>query len=224
MSDADAGRWSVERLSASAAEVHGREIVAVAGPTVWVIGATDRALVLGSSQALDDVDVSATAGAGIEVVRRRSGGGAVLVDAADVVWIDVIVPRGDPLWNDDIGIGALWLGELWCRVLAGLGHEAEMHRSAMQRDPLARIACFVGRAPGEVLLDSRKVVGVSQRRTRNWARMQCACLLRWDGAGLVGLLASVDDREAERILGAGRGVGGTGETIVAAFLAELAAL
>ena len=39
-------------------------------------------------------------------------------------------------------------------------------------------------APGE-----RKVVGISQRRTRRWARFQCAAYVRWDPAALVALLA-----------------------------------
>lgn len=224
MSSSRAGRWSVEHLVATAAEVHGRELAADAGPAVWVIEATDKALVLGSAQQMGDVDLDEAGRGGIDVVRRRSGGGAVLVDAADVVWIDVVIGRDDPLWQDDVGLGALWLGEVWCRVLAGLGHDAEMHRAPMGRDSLARVACFVGRAPGEVLLGGRKVVGVSQRRTRHWVRMQCACLLRWDGATLVDLLRPLSDADAERIRDAGRGIGGPAEAVVAAFLAEIAAL
>jgi hypothetical protein len=33
------------------------------------------------------------------------------------------------------------------------------------------------------------VVGISQRRTRGWARFQCAAYLRWDPGALVALLA-----------------------------------
>jgi len=218
-----AGRWSVEHLVATAAEVHGREVGIDAGPAVWVIEATDKALVLGSSQQVDDVDLERAGRRGIDVVQRRSGGGAVLVGAADVVWIDVVIGREDPLWQDDVGLGALWLGEVWCRVLAALGHEAEMHQAPMGRDSLARVACFVGRAPGELLLGGRKVVGVSQRRTRHWVRMQCACLLHWDGAMLLDLLKPLNDVDAERIRLAGCGIGGTAQAVVAAFLSEIAA-
>ena len=48
------------------------------------------------------------------------------------------------------------------------------------------------------LLD-RKVVGMSQRRTRDGALFQCAALLSWDPGPLVDLLAlSEAEREAAR--------------------------
>ena len=34
------------------------------------------------------------------------------------------------------------------------------------------------------------MVGISQRRTRQWARFQCASYRRWDPAALVALLAA----------------------------------
>jgi hypothetical protein len=40
-----------------------------------------------------------------------------------------------------------------------------------------------------VTVDGRKVVGVSQRRTRTVARFQCAAYRRWDPAALTALLA-----------------------------------
>ena len=50
------------------------------------------ALVLGSTQRAEVVDERACADAGVEVVRRRSGGGAVLLEPGAVVWFDVVVP------------------------------------------------------------------------------------------------------------------------------------
>ena len=79
------------------------------------------ALVLGSAQPDDVVDRAACAAAGVEVVRRRSGGGAVLLEPGGVVWVDVELPRGDPLWDDDVGRAAWWLGERWAVALADLG-------------------------------------------------------------------------------------------------------
>ena len=60
-------------------------------------------------------------GAGIEVVRRRSGGGAVLLVPGEVLWVDVVVPRDDALWDDDVGRATHWLGELWVRALTRCG-------------------------------------------------------------------------------------------------------
>ena len=39
---------------------------------------------------------------GIELARRRSGGGAVLLGADDHVWVDLVVPADDPLAEDDV--------------------------------------------------------------------------------------------------------------------------
>ena len=58
----------------------------------------------------EDVDHAFCAANGIDVVRRRSGGGAVYVHPTESFWIDIVVPRGDALWNDDIGKSMWWIG------------------------------------------------------------------------------------------------------------------
>lgn len=40
--------------------------------------------------------------------------------------------------------------------------------------------CFAGVGAGEVLLDGRKVVGISQRRARDGARFQCVVFRSFD--------------------------------------------
>ena len=61
---------------------------------VAVCRPTGPAVVLGSTQSPDVVDADAAAVGGVAVVRRRSGGGAVLVTPEDPVWIDLWVPDG----------------------------------------------------------------------------------------------------------------------------------
>jgi lipoate-protein ligase A len=140
--------------------------------------------VLGSTQPAVAEDEVA-----IEVVRRRSGGGAVLVEPGAVVWVDVVVPRDDPLWDDDVGRAFWWLGEVWAAALRSLGaEEVEAYRGPMLPVPLARVVCFAGLGPGEVTVGGRKAVGMAQRRTRDGALFQCAVNLRWDGARLAELL------------------------------------
>ena len=42
------------------------------------------------------------------------------------------------------------------------------------------LICFAGKGPGEVFAaDGSKIVGISQRRTRDWARFQCVVSLKW---------------------------------------------
>lgn len=170
-----AGRWRVERHAGPAAALVGLGLPEPPQPLVRLCDVSGPALVLGSSAPPPAGDTR-----GLAVVRRPSGGGAVLVEPGAQVWVDVIVPAGDPRWDADVGRAFHWLGELWCRALARCGVPAAWHRGRFTGGPLARAVCFAGLGPGEVTVDGRKVVGMSQRRTRAGALVQCVALLRWD--------------------------------------------
>jgi lipoate-protein ligase A len=184
--------WRVERRCLSAAELHALDVPDPAERAVWIADPTGPALVLGSAQ--PDADVRP--GIDVDVVRRRSGGGAVLVVPGDVRWIDVIVPAGDPLWDDDVGRASHWLGDVWAAALAELGVAGEVHKGSLVGTPWSAAVCFAGLGPGEVTVGGKKVVGISQRRTRSAARFQCAALGRWDPAALLALL-TIDARPSD---------------------------
>lgn len=148
------------------------------------------ALVLGSTQPRAHVDAGAAAAAGVEVVRRRSGGSAVLVEPGHLVWVEVVVPAGDALWDHDVGRAAWWLGAAWAAALADLGHPGgAVHRAGLRRGPWSERLCFAGIGPGEVTLGPAKVVGLAQRRTRHGAVFSCALPLVWDPGRHAALLA-----------------------------------
>lgn len=182
--------WAVEHHRGAAADHHLLDVPDPARRSVWAFSLDGSALVLGSTQRADDVDAEAAAALGVEVVRRRSGGGAVLLEPDDVAWIDVIVPRGDLLWHDDVAVAAEWLGQVWVDVLADLGVAGGVaHRGGLACGALGSVVCFGGTGPGEVLVDGEKVVGISQRRTRAGARFQCSVPLRWRADRHAALLA-----------------------------------
>ena len=218
--------WRVERHLGSAATFHGLDLRDPVRRLVWWFEVLRPAVALGSTQRLDVVDAVRAEAAGVEVVRRRSGGGAVWLAPSQVTWVDVVLPAGDPRWVDDVGQAAAWLGRAWVAVLEDLGcADVEVHEGPLVRSPHSGLVCFAGLAPGEVLLDGRKVVGISQRRTRAGARFQCALLHEWDPRPLVDVLAMTDpDRHA--LLGdlsevaAGIGPVPSAE-VVAALLAQL---
>jgi len=194
--------WEVEEHHEAPSAFHARPLPTDGRRRAWVCRPDRPALVLGSAQREEVVDVRACEQAGVEVVRRRSGGGAVLVVPDQLLWVDVLVPAGDPLWSIDVGRAFHWLGDAWAAALAGLGVAVTVHRGPLQRTPWSPLVCFAGLGPGEVCLRgpaigaTPKVVGISQRRTRTSARFQCAALLRWQPAALGGLLAlSPQDRE-----------------------------
>ncbi len=157
---------------------------------IWWHDITSPALVLGSTQSADVVDQQACRRGGIEVVRRRSGGGAVLLLPGSVTWLDVIVPAGSPGWADDIHAPMVWLGRHIADVLGELVGERiiSVHEGPMVSSAWSSAVCFDGLGAGEVLLDGSKLVGISQRRTRHAARLQCCWYSEYDPAALVDLL------------------------------------
>jgi lipoate-protein ligase A len=185
--------WSVERYVGGAGEHLGRP--APAGRVVRVLEVTGPALLLGSAQPGGDVDEAAAGRAGVEVMRRRTGGGAVLVEPGAALWLDVYLPPGDPRWEADVGRAFHWLGDAWAEALAEMGLDAHWHDGAIQHSEWSRRVCFAGIGPGEVLVGGRKVVGLAQRRTREFTLFQCCALLTWNPQALLDLLAL---SEAER--------------------------
>jgi lipoate-protein ligase A len=145
-------------------------------------------LVLGSAQSLDLVDGRSAAAAGVDIVRRHSGGGAVLLQAGRSLWVDVLLPRPDRRWVDDVGESFHWLGEVWAGALATLGVSAAVHRGRLEKTTWGSLVCFGAVGPGEVLVGGRKVVGISQRRSRTGARFQCLVSAAWRPEDLLELL------------------------------------
>jgi lipoate---protein ligase len=214
--------WTVRQLSGGAAVLHAEPLPDDPVREVWVLEPTESALVLGSTQSLDLVDRDAAAAAGIAVVRRRSGGGAVLVVPAELAWVDIIVPAGDPLWDDDVGRAAHWVGRAWQATLSDLGiTPTTVHQGPLACGPLGRLVCFATVGAGEVTLpDRRKLVGVSQRRTRAAARFQCAAYRHWDPAPLADLLR-LDGEGRRALAGAAVGTDRNPAELVDAFLRHL---
>lgn len=217
--------WRVERATAPAAELVTRPPPRPAGRTVSLLAVTAPAVVLGSTQPDDVVDRARADAAGLDVARRRSGGGTVLVRPGELLWADVFVPAGDPLWTDDVGRAFRWLGPVWTSALHALGVDARWHDGPLLETRWSRLVCFAGVGPGEVLVGERKVVGISQRRTRAGARFHCAALLAWDADALLAVLSLPQqerDLAAAELRGVAMGVEVDLETLEAALVGELA--
>lgn len=189
-----AAGWRVEVLRDGIGERVGARPVGERSIIVYEV--TWPVLVLGSSQRDDAVDWEQVERRGAEVVRRRSGGSAVLVEPGAAVWVDVTIPPADPLWEHDVGRAFHWLGASWAEVLTGAGLGGRWYDGPMQKTPWSAWVCFAGLGPGEVTVDGRKVVGLSQRRTREGALFQCCVTRRWEPERLLDLLALDDAKRA----------------------------
>ncbi len=173
-------QWTTERLHGPVSDLLGAaEPSKSATRLVRIHTITRPALVLGSTQSLDAADPRRAADAGAEVVRRRSGGGAVLLQPGGQIWADFFVPAADPLWSDDVARAVHWVGELWSTVIEPFVTEPiSVHSGRLEADDWGRLVCFAGRGSGEVFVGGLKVVGISQRRSRQRARIQTTARLR----------------------------------------------
>ncbi|MBV14390.1 MAG: hypothetical protein CL505_04880 [Actinobacteria bacterium] len=207
--------WVVERPVGSIAERH-RSEPSLDDRRVLVHEVEDVAVVVGSGQRVMPVLEEPS------VVRRRSGGGAVLVGPGEVLWIDILLPRGDPLWNDDVSRSVGWLGGAWCAALAEINVEATVHHGPMVVTRWSEVVCFAGIGPGEVLVGGRKVVGISQRRNRGGARFQCAALLRWRPGEMVRLFGlQPEEAVSADLQGVAVGLGVDAGELAEALLGQL---
>lgn len=131
-----------------------------------------QAAVVGSRQSTGMV----TGDADVRVIRRRSGGGLVLVDPDMAVWIDLLVAPSDARFGRDVRTGMIEVGRWWCRALIALGADPDrltVHEGGMRTGAWGELLCFAGTGPGEVLFDGAKLVGISQRRSSSLFRFQC---------------------------------------------------
>jgi lipoate---protein ligase len=165
--------------------------------TVFVHSLDRTALVLGSRQAHGIVDSHALRDHGVALLRRRSGGGAVLLDPRAAVWLDLWVPRTDPWWEDDAFEASAWAGTWWVRGLESLGVSAlAVHREAAIETEWSQLVCFGSVARGEVTAADRKVVGIAQWRCREGALLHAIAYRSFDWRLLADLLTlEADERE-----------------------------
>ena len=228
----DRGGWRLETWDGPAGELHARsaEAAATPGRQVRVLRASRVAVVLGSAEPAAHVDAARAARLGVEVARRRSGGSAVLVGPGESLWVDLVVQRGDLLWDDDVGRAARWVGAAWAGALRAVGLSgAEVWDGPMLRTRWSERVCFAGVGPGEVVergpgAAPRKLVGLAQRRTRSAALFQTAVPLRWRPSDLLAVLelgGGGREEAASELAGAAAAVEAPVRELLAALLCAL---
>ena len=210
--------WIASHKTGEVQDLHSLENADWDFPAIWVMSPTNSSLVLGSSQDDKCIDYEYAEKVDIGIARRRTGGGAVFVDPQTLFWVDLFVPRGHRLWNDDIEVASIWIGRVWKDALGSMGVDSRMHDSAFVKDSLAELVCFGGRAPGELLIGEKKILGISQRRTRKGVRFQCALALEWNPEKWIGLFtASSIANLQSKVFNSGRSVPLERNEVIRAF-------
>jgi lipoate-protein ligase A len=127
------------------------------------------ALSLGYGQRIEtDVDLERCRALGVDVVRRPTGGRAVLHDHE--ITYSVVIREDDPLASMGVLASYLTISRALIRGLSHLGVTAEL---IPLRGPVAAAnhevspVCFVMPSSYEVAVGGRKIIGSAQRRTQN---------------------------------------------------------
>jgi lipoate-protein ligase A len=148
-------------------------------------------LSLGRGQPVDDVDRRAVQAAGYDLVRRSTGGRAIL--HADELTYSVVVPQGDPRVAGSVVESYRRLSRGLMRALELLGvEEIAADQRVDHRDPEGPV-CFEVPSDYEVTAAGKKLVGSAQMRAQGVVLQHGALPLRGDIARICPLLAQHPD-------------------------------
>jgi len=166
-------------------------------PTLRFYDWSPPCLSLGRSQTLSEIDLAACQAAGVDIVRRPTGGRSIL--HCDELTYSVTLPQTDPRSEGGVVEGYRRLSEGLLAGLHRLGVPAVqavgVHTPG--QDPTA--ACFEVPSAYEIAVAGRKLVGSAQWRARGGVLQHGTLPLCGDLTRVVDYLSLTDaDREAQR--------------------------
>lgn len=172
-------------------------------PVLRVYGWAPPAVSLGYGQdPRRELDLERCQDLGIEVVRRPTGGRAVL--HWDELTYSVVLPEEEPRLGRSVGDIYRTIGQCLVAGLRRYGVDASLERAALRpggnRSAAARSPCFASTARWEVVLQGRKLVGSAQRRAEGAVLQHGSLLLGPEHERLLELLplATSAERDAAR--------------------------
>ena len=121
-------------------------------------------LSLGRAQHFTDVDPTRMQSAGVDLVRRITGGRAIL--HADELTYSITAPSAEPRVAGDIPASYMHLSAGLLQALQLLGVKATNNHHAMQRTGAGAV-CFEVPSQYEITFGERKLIGSAQVRRRN---------------------------------------------------------
>lgn len=170
-------------------------------PTVRVFGWSPPTVSTGHAQDVSrELDLRACAEAGVGVVRRPTGGRAVL-HAGELTY-SVVGRTGEPPLGGSIMETYLAIAGAMVAGLAKLGVKGEIERVGSDggagRDE-ASPPCFASAGRFEIVVGGRKLVGSAQRRSGGVALQHGSLLIDGSHVGLVDLLRIASPERRSRV-------------------------
>lgn len=112
------------------------------------------------------LDLAACRRAGVDVVRRPTGGRAIL--HWEEITYAIVAPSSDPRFGTTLPETHARIGACLAAGLRRLGVDAALSRPALDPERrLLRAPCFASPGRAELLVQGRKLLGSAQRRTRH---------------------------------------------------------
>ena len=96
-----------------------------------------------------------------------------------------------------VGIGVGAPGDVGVGIGVGVQGGMSVHTGRSAPGAFGDLVCFAGRGPGEVFLDDRKIVGLSQWRSREGALFSSCAYAEWDVGPLLDMLSFDDQARSE---------------------------
>jgi lipoate-protein ligase A len=165
-----------------------------APPTLRLYGWSPPCLTLGRHQGVEAADLEFCEREGIEVVRRPTGGRALLHHLE--LTYAVVAPLGTGSLPRPLQDAYRTICRALVQAMRSLGVEAELTGGEVNLElpgPRTTVPCFEAPAGGEVVVRGRKLVGSAMRAHAGTILQHGAILLDWDGRLQAGSMGLDDD-------------------------------
>jgi lipoate-protein ligase A len=163
-------------------------------PTLRLYGWKPPCLTLGRHQGLEAADLAFCRREGIDVVRRPTGGRALLHHLE--LTYSVVAPLGTAPLPRPLQDAYRTICRALVRAMHLLGVTAELTGGEVNLElpgPRTTIPCFEAPAGGEVVVNGRKLVGSAMRAHGGAILQHGAIVLDWDGRLQAGSMGLADD-------------------------------
>ena len=161
-------------------------------PTLRLYGWHPFCLSLGYGQRASDVDIAALAQRGCDLVRRPTGGKAIL--HGDELTYSLCLPQDHPLASGDVVESYRRISAGLLRALQELGLEAESElQNASLRPAAAGPVCFEIPSHYEISVAGRKLIGSAQMRRKGGLLQHGSIPLRGDLARVCDVLSFANE-------------------------------